>query len=224
VSIQEALPECRASFSEVFGEALRGRPCSVVGLGAEPQALPVHTWRREADAEDLVMLALCHGHTVDLGCGPGRLTGALAQLGHVALGVDVVREAVEQARARGAAALRRDVFDRLPGEGRWHSALLADGNVGIGGNPVTLLRRARVLVEAQGRVVVELAAPGVPHLSQWAVLSSPGVRSAPFRWSTVGVDDIVVLAREAGFAQVDVHRLGDQRWCAVLRGDIGHAA
>ena len=224
MSIQEALPEGRASFSEVFGEALRGQPCSVVGLGAEPQALPVHTWLREADADDLVMLGLCRGHTVDLGCGPGRLTAALARLGHVALGVDLVHEAVEQTRARGAAALRRDVFDRLPGEGRWHSALLADGNVGIGGDPVALLRRARVLVEAEGRVVVELAAPGVPHRSRWAVLTSPGVRSAPFRWSTVGVDDVEGLAHEAGFVRVDVHRVGDRRWCAVLRGEVCLAA
>lgn len=221
MSIQEALPENRASFSAVFSEALRGAPCAVVGLREEPQELPVRRWRREADDEDLAMLALCRGHTVDLGCGPGRLTAALAALGHVVLGVDVVTEAVDQTRARGVSALRRDVFDRLPGEARWHTALLADGNVGIGGDPVALLRRAGDLVRAQGRVVVELARPGIRHATQWAVLTCMGVRSAPFRWSTVGVDDIDVIAWRAGFTDVDIHRVGGERWCAALAAPGG---
>lgn len=210
------LPE-RASFSEVFAEALRGRPCRVVGLGEQPVVLPVHEWRRAPDPADLALLAHCSGHTLDLGCGPGRLTAALAGLGHVVLGVDVVGEAVEQAVARGAAALRRDVFDRLPGEGRWHSVLLADGNVGIGGDPVALLRRARELVAADGRVVVELAPPGVRTGAGWAALHCDGLRSASFRWATLGTDDIGEAAARAGYAGVEVHRIGEVRWCAVLR-------
>jgi hypothetical protein len=31
----------------------------------------------------------------------------------------------------GDAAVRRSVFDRIPGEGLWDAVLLADGNVGI---------------------------------------------------------------------------------------------
>jgi SAM-dependent methyltransferase len=219
MSIQESAPwvEERAPFSEVFAEALRGRPCSVVGLGPEPEELPVHRWRRDADATDLELLSHCQGHTLDLGCGPGRLTAALAALGHVTLGVDVVREAVEQAVARGATAIRRDLFERLPGEGRWQSALLADGNVGIGGDPVALLRRTRRLVAAGGSVVVELAAPGVRPSTGWATVECDGRRSAPFRWSTVGVDDVPELADVAGFDRVEVHELSEGRWCAVLR-------
>jgi SAM-dependent methyltransferase len=204
------------SFSEVFAEALRGRPCHVLGVHDDPLVLPVQTWRRDADAADLALLAHCAGHTLDLGCGPGRLTAALAGLGHVALGVDVVREAVEQTVARGATALRRDVFDRLPGEGRWETVLLADGNIGIGGDPPALLRRARELVGERGRAVVELAPPGVRHWSGWATLECTGLRSAPFRWATVGTDDIEVLAAGSGFGRVRVHRLGELRWCAVL--------
>jgi SAM-dependent methyltransferase len=206
----------RVSFSELFAEALRGRPCSVVGLADVPEALPVHEWRREPDRADLALLAHCRGNTVDLGCGPGRLAAALASLGHVVLGVDVVREAVDQTVARGAAALRRDVFDRLPGEGRWDTALLADGNVGIGGDPVALLRRAGDLVSAEGRVVVELAPPGVRHRSGWAALHCAGAHSAPFRWATVGTDDIQELAADAGFVRVEVQPVGEVRWCAVL--------
>jgi SAM-dependent methyltransferase len=161
-------------------------------------------------------VAHCTGHTLDLGCGPGRLTAALARLGHVVLGVDVVREAVDQTVARGVVALRRDVFDRLPGEGRWQTALLADGNVGIGGDPAALLLRARELVAAEGRVVVELAPPGVRPRTEWAALQCDGLRSAPFRWATVGTDDIGDLAAAVGFGHVEVHRVGERRWCAVL--------
>ena len=39
----------------------------------------------------------------------------------------------------GGPALRRSVFDPLPGEGRWGTALLLDGNIGIGGDPRALL-------------------------------------------------------------------------------------
>jgi SAM-dependent methyltransferase len=216
-SLPEPVPAQRVPFTEVFAEALRGRPCSVVGLGEAPQALPVHEWRREPDRADLALLARCSGNTLDLGCGPGRLTAALAASGHVVLGVDVVREAVDQAVARGAVALRRNLFDRLPGEGRWDSALLADGNVGIGGDPVALLQRAGELVAAAGRIVVELAPPGVRHRAGWAALHCAGLRSAPFRWATVGTDDIEELAAHAGLGGVELHRLGEVRWCAVLR-------
>ena len=189
----------------------------MTGLGDEPEELPVHRWRRDADDDDLALLGHCEGHTLDLGCGPGRLTAALARLGHVTLGIDVVREAVDQTQARGASALRRDVFDRLPGEGRWHTVLLADGNVGIGGDPLALLRRGPAAGGATGRVVVELAGPGVPPSSRWAVLECDGVRSAPFRWSTVGIDDVAEVARAAGLGRVELHPVGEHRWCAVLR-------
>jgi hypothetical protein len=59
------------------------------------------------------------------------------------LGVDVSPAAVARAKGAGGAVLRRSVFDRLPAEGRWGTALLADGNIGIGGDPHALLRRVR---------------------------------------------------------------------------------
>ncbi len=95
----------------------------------------VRRWSRDADAVDLQLVDACTGPTLDVGCGPGRLTAALARRGTPALGIDVCAEAVSQARLRGAAALRRDVFDPVPGEGRWHWVLLADGNIGIEGRP-----------------------------------------------------------------------------------------
>ncbi|SDD75635.1 methyltransferase domain-containing protein [Nocardioides lianchengensis] len=203
------------SFSTVFSHALRGEPCIVSGLGAEDVPLPVRDWTREADVDDLAMLALCTGPTVDVGCGPGRLTAALAQVGRIVLGIDVVPEAVGQTLRRGGSALHRDVFDPIPGEGRWESALLADGNVGIGGDPEALLRRVRELVTPLGRIVVEVAPPGVADQRVWATIECDGTRSRPFRWAVVGMDGIHALAASAGLSVQGTHRLGE-RWCAVL--------
>jgi SAM-dependent methyltransferase len=204
------------SFTHVFTQALLGYPCAVVGLHDEPQHLPVSEWTREADTDDLALLALCDGATLDIGCGPGRLTAALADRGHVVLGIDVVHEAVGQTRERGGAALLRDVFDELPGEGRWRTALLADGNLGIGGDPIALLRRVRELLDPRGHVVVEVAAPGIPMKTVWARLECGGASSRPFRWSVVGVDDIARVAVSAGLDLESVHQHGD-RWTAMLR-------
>jgi SAM-dependent methyltransferase len=203
------------SFSTVFAAALQGNPCAVIGLGEQPRELPMAAWTREADAFDHKILSLCEGPTLDIGCGPGRLSAALADAGHVVLGIDVVHEAVGQTRDRGVSALHRDVFDALPGEGRWHTALLADGNVGIGGDPVALLARVRELLDPRGRVVVELAEPGTPTASVWATLECDGTRSRPFRWSVVAADDIGSVAEQAGLAATATYAIGE-RWIAVL--------
>ncbi len=108
--------------------------------------LPLAAWTVGERPGDRSLLARCAGPTLDLGCGPGRLTALLAARGVPALGVDLAPHAVALCRDRGGTALRRDLFGRLPGEGRWRHLLLADGNVGIGGDPAALLRRcARLL-------------------------------------------------------------------------------
>ena len=144
------IPEAASSFSEVYGDALRGEACTVRGILPDDQVLPVHEWMRPVSHADRALLGHCRGATLDVGCGPGRMSAHLAASGHVVLGVDIVREAVEQARRRGVAALRRNAFDTLPGEGRWDTVLLADGNIGIGGAPVRLLRRAGELLNCAG--------------------------------------------------------------------------
>ena len=49
--------------------------------------------------------------------------------------------------------VRRDVFARVPGEGRRGHVLVADGNVGIGGDPAMLLARAAPLLSVGTRLV-----------------------------------------------------------------------
>ncbi|MAY96552.1 class I SAM-dependent methyltransferase, partial [uncultured Nocardioides sp.] len=130
MSLAEEVPELRdRSFSSLFSHALRGVPCRVLGLDGGPTELPVHEWTRAADPHDDALLAECVGDTLDVGCGPGRLSQRLAEgRDRRVLGIDVVPEAVAQTRARGVAALQGSVFDPVPREGRWHTALLADGN------------------------------------------------------------------------------------------------
>jgi hypothetical protein len=139
----------------------------------------------------------------------------LAERGHVVLGVDIVREAVDQARRRGVSALRRNVFDPLPGEGRWDTVLLADGNIGIGGAPVRLLRRTAELIDRTGRVVCDLAAPGTGVRHHDARLVTAVKRSGSFPWAQVGADAIHRVAADAGLRVIEVadHR---GRWFAVL--------
>ena len=58
---------------------------------------------------------------------------------------------MQLARSCGALALHRDVFATVPGTGRWARVLLADGNIGIGGDPDALLSRVAELLKPPGR-------------------------------------------------------------------------
>ncbi len=211
------------SFTDLFSQALQGMPVQVVGRDGSPFHLPVHNWMREADAADLELLDLCASCCLDIGCGPGRLSAALGARGHFVLGIDIVNEAVRQTQLRGVRAVNRDVFRSMPGEGRWHTALLADGNIGIGGDPVTLLRRVGDLILQGGRVVVEVAEAGVPMASFWANLEYDGVQSRPFRWAVVGLDDIDEVAGAAGFVVASRHQVGS-RWAVVFTRPVNKRA
>lgn len=209
------------SFTEAFTWALRGIPTRVTHSSGGFTPLPVDAWSGHADAADHALLDLCEGDTLDIGCGPGRLTDELTRRGHDALGVDVVEEAVHQTRRRGAAAVVADVFGLVPREGQWTTVLLADGNVGISGDPSHLLRRVRQLLHPGGRAVVEVGCPGAGSSAGWSRLELAHGRSRPFRWASVAVDDIATVALAAGLVVASVHRLahGDAgRWAVVLEG------
>ncbi len=151
--------------------------------------------RRADDA----ILELCTGPTMDVGCGPGRFTAALADRGVPALGVDVSATAVEMTVQRGGTALHRDIFAPMPGGGQWSRLLLADGNIGIGGHPVRLLQRARELLHPGGVVVAEVDghATGVTaEYRRWETHHSVG---SWFPWAHVGSDAIAALAVSAGY-------------------------
>ncbi len=204
-----------ASFDRVYTEALRGRPCRVSGVDVADRLLPVHRWSGPATRSDRLLLGHCVGVTLDVGCGPGRMGAHLRRRGLPVLGVDIVHEAVAQARLRGLAAVQRDVFDPVPGEGAWDTVLLADGNIGIGGDPVGLLRRTTQLLAPGGRVVCDLAPPGTGLVVHRARLLSGERQSGPFRWARVGPEAVRGVARSAGLGVRTLHWRGS-RWFAVL--------
>ncbi|RJQ69189.1 class I SAM-dependent methyltransferase [Pseudonocardiaceae bacterium YIM PH 21723] len=201
-----------------FDKALLGLSCELELADGRRWRLPVHRWRQAADSTDEPLLA-CDGPTLDLGCGPGRLTAALSGRGVSALGVDSSPVAVTLTRERGGQALRRDLFDRLPGEGRWNFVVLADGNIGIGGDPVALLRRAYRLLAPGGSALVEVDRPGHGLHRAAARVRCTAWRHREigpwFPWARVGAEAIGLLAREAGFVPGELTRRGT-RWFARL--------
>jgi SAM-dependent methyltransferase len=164
----------------------------------DEQEVDAGAWCRPYLPGDAGLLRRCRGATLDVGCGPGRLVAALSGWGRTALGIDISPAAVRLTRRRGAAALRRDVFGPLPGRGRWRSVLLADGNIGIAGDPVGLLRRCRTLLARDGRIQVEVAPPGSRGWAGHASIRvGSGPPSAPFRWASVPADRLDALAERA---------------------------
>ncbi len=172
-------------------------------------------WVEPASAADERLLELVDGPVLDIGCGPGRHVLALARQGVVTLGIDVSPPALALARRGGAPVLERSIFDRVPATGRWGTALLLDGNLGIGGCPATLLRRARELLRPAGRLLVELSdpaqAPGVERVR----FEVDGAAGPWFSWAHVSVNGLESVAGDAGLG---VYRqwCDDSRWFAWL--------
>ncbi len=179
--------------------------------------LDVERWCAAPDAADTALLRRCRGPVLDIGCGPGRLVAALTSYGLSALGVDVSPAAVDRTRVAGGAVLRRSVFEPLPAEGRWATALLADGNVGIGGDPVALLTRVRQLVAPGGRLLVEAAAYDVDERLTVRVEDSRGRHGSDFPWARLGVDALLAAATGAGWTPTDHWEAAGRPFVELLR-------
>jgi SAM-dependent methyltransferase len=176
--------------------------------------LAVDGWLHESPG-DKSLLDRCDGPTLDIGSGPGRLTVALSERGVPALGIDITPYAVDMARSSGALVMLRDVFGRVPGTGRWMTVILADGNIGIGGDPAALLRRAGELLAPEGQALVELEPPGSPLRQEQVRLCYAGLASAWFPWAFVGTDQIEDVARDAGLGSVETWTV-EGRWFASI--------
>ena len=195
--------------------ALAGLPCRRVDDDGRHSQLPVRRWHGRAERALRRLLDRCSGTVLDVGCGPGRLSAELAGRGITVLGIDTSSAAVRLTRARGAHALRRSVFDALPDEGRWRHVLLADGNIGICGDPLALLRRCLGLIRPDGTILVEVDRPGTGWWRGRSRLRYPLGETPPFAWARVGLDTVPALA-----AQVPLTVRGmvgyDGRWFTEL--------
>src|SRR2546421_11528 len=100
--------------------------------------------------------------------------------------------------------------------GWWPPLLLADGNIGIGGDPHRLLRRCRELVAPDGQVLVEVAAPGTRSWSgPVTIRPAAGPPSTPFRWASVALSDVPALATATALRILETWTEAD-RWFARI--------
>lgn len=178
--------------------------------------LEVERWCARADAVDRQVLQRCEGAVLDVGCGPGRLVAELAGQGRTALGVDVSDAAVTHSRGLGGQALCRSVFDPLPGEGRWGTVLLMDGNIGIGGEPAALLARVVQLLAPGGMLIAEAVPVDVDERASVQVTDSPGQAGGhPFPWARLGTPALLRYAAGAGLRPVDQWSVGGRCFAAL---------
>jgi SAM-dependent methyltransferase len=175
--------------------------------------LPLSRWLGPPCPVDAAIADAAAGPVLDVGCGPGRLLDALARRGTFAVGVDLSPVAVRLARSRGRRAMLGSVFDQLPGG--WGTALLLDGNVGIGGDAAALLRRVGGLLAAGGAAIVEVDRPGAGTRAGRVRLEAGERASRWFAWAHVDATGIASVAREAGLEVQRIARLED-RWFTWL--------
>lgn len=201
---------------ELYEKALQGRaPVEIEHADGRRRPLPVQDWLAVRPG-DGGLLDRCAGATLDVGSGPGRLTVALARRGLPVLGIDVAPYAVALTVAAGGPALCRDVFGRVPGTGRWGTVLLADGNIGIGGDPAALLRRVLALLAPGGQVLMEVEPPGAGSRVEPLRLRSPLSVGEWFTWAHVSADAVAGLAAACAATVTELWEEAG-RWFVALR-------
>jgi len=202
-----------------YEQSLRERsPVQLISDDGQLLTLDVERWLDDLDEADEGVLARCRGPVLDVGCGPGRFVRAAAGLGIAALGIDVAATAVQLTRTAGGSAVLRDVFHPGPADGLWSTLLLMDGNVGIGGDVVRLLRRARSLLEPGGRLLVEAAAD--EHLDRALPrrFTRHGQPVGPrFVWAEVGIRPLIRHASELGFTVEEIWTVSARTFVAFTR-------
>ncbi|MGI8558464.1 MAG: class I SAM-dependent methyltransferase [Solirubrobacteraceae bacterium] len=202
--------------AELYGSGLlHATELRAVSEHGEELPLLLERYVGTADCDEADLLDRALAPVIDVGCGPGRHVLALSRRGVHTVGVDISPGAVELARRRGARVIEGSTFDRLPGAGSWGSALLLDGNIGIGGRPAGLLARIGALLRPGGTALVELEPPGTISETLRVRLESAAACSDFFPWARVGVDDVERLAASGGYALSECWCAGE-RWFAQL--------
>ena len=199
----------------LYEGGLAARRLALLRRDGSRASLPVTRWLGDLGAFDRAALRRAAGPVLDIGCGPGRHLNALGHAGVEALGIDISTRAVRTARRNGGRAVVASAFDDVPGAGGYASALLLDGNIGIGGDPVALLARMSELLACGGQVLAEVGRPGSGTRCEQVRLELDGRRSRWFAWARVDTDGIGVAAQHAGLVVAELSER-EGRWLAVL--------
>ena len=203
-------------FDAAYAGTLIASNITPAGIDSEsPLSLDVSRWSGAADVVDMLVVARCEPPVIDLGCGPGRMVQALSESGRAALGVDMSSVAVGLSIARGGLALRRRINQPLPAEGRWGTALLMDGNVGMGGDVATLLARCAQLVRPGGLVICEVDRASERHESRTVVLRTEDATSVALPWSRIGAAALLQAAEPLDLLLVEEWTAGVRAFVAL---------
>ncbi|GAA0997517.1 class I SAM-dependent methyltransferase [Subtercola frigoramans] len=179
--------------------------------------LDIARWLANADATDMSLIEEGTGPLLDIGCGPGRMVRAASGVGYRALGIDVSQAAIDLASSSGASVLRASVFDELPLEGRWMTALLVDGNIGIGGDPSRLLARCAQLLAPAGCVLVEVENdPAADRNFDCTVISDDGHASDTFPWAEIGSHALASRSAQVGLRLVESWSRDGRSFCRLI--------
>jgi glycosyltransferase A (GT-A) superfamily protein (DUF2064 family)/SAM-dependent methyltransferase len=211
----------RQPLDRVFDDLYRGADAPQRADRSGPLRLELERWRSEADIVDQLVVARCEAPIVDLGCGPGRMVRALHESGRAALGVDISSVAVARSRAGGGLALRRHIDEPLPAEGRWGTALLLDGNIGIGGDVASLLERCRGLVAPGGLIICEVDHDPDRNDTRSVRLRSQRAESVPFAWAAVGTRSLQRAAGPLDLLVVEEWHTGGRDFIALRTSRLG---
>jgi SAM-dependent methyltransferase len=180
-------------------------------------AVPLSRWLAPPTPAEEDLLRPRRGPVLDVGCGPGRHLLWLQSRGVGALGVELSPAVAALARRRGARVLEGSIFGRVPASGRWATALLLDGNVGIGGEPGRLLGRLGELLRGDGEIVAEVDADEPAGGAFQLRLAYGGLLSGPFPWARVGLAALRLHARRAGFSIIETWGAEGRRFARLGR-------